>query len=158
MTAVRLGASWVGMSCLESRETMPAHEWEIQDAQEEGIEVFPSHTFKEITSTDGHVTGLRCVEIDFRGFVEGRPDFDEKPGSEHVIGADVVIFAIGQRPDVSCLPDEVEKVRGRFAAVDAVTLATNVPGLFAGGDVVTGTAFVVDAIAAGHKASRSIDA
>ncbi len=158
MTAVRLGASWVGMSCLESRETMPAHEWEIQDAQEEGIEVLPSHTFKEVTSADGRVTGVRCVEIDFRGFVEGRPDFDEKPDSEHVIEADVVIFAIGQRPDVSCLPDEVEKVRGRFAAVDAVTLATNVPGLFAGGDVVTGTSFVVDAIAAGHKAACSIDA
>ncbi|HEC34349.1 MAG TPA: 4Fe-4S ferredoxin, partial [Chloroflexi bacterium] len=60
MTAVRLGASWVGMSCLESRETMPAHEWEIQDAQEEGIEVFPSRTFKEVTSADGRVTGVRC--------------------------------------------------------------------------------------------------
>jgi len=157
MTAVRLGASWVGMSCLESRETMPAHEWEIQDAQEEGIEVFPSRTFKEVTSADGRVTGVRCVEVDFRGFVEGRPDFDEKPGTEHVIEADVVVFAIGQRPDVSLLPDEV-KVRGRFAAVDPATLATDVPGLFAGGDVVTGTAFVVDAIAAGHRAARSIDA
>jgi len=157
MTAVRLGASWVGMSCLESRETMPAHEWEIQDAQEEGIEVFPSRTFKEVTSTGGHVAGVRCIEVDFRGFVEGRPDFDEKPGTEHVIEADMVVFAIGQRPDVSLLPDEVQ-VRGRFAAVDAVTLVTDVPGLFAGGDVVTGTAFVVDAIAAGHKAASSMDA
>ena len=157
MTAVRLGAAWVGMSCLESRETMPAHEWEIQDAQEEGIEVFASRTFKEVTCADGHVTGVRCVEVDFRGFVEGRPDFDEKPGTEQVIEADVVVFAIGQRPDVSLLPDEVQ-VRGRFAAADPVTLATDVPGLFAGGDVVTGTAFVVDAIAAGHKAASSMDA
>ena len=157
MTAVRLGASWVGMSCLESRETMPAHEWEIQDAQEEGIEVFSSRTFKEVTCADGHVTGVRCVEVDFRGFVEGRPDFDERPGTEHVIEADAVVFAIGQRPDVSLLPDEVT-VRGRWAAVDAVTLATDVPGLFAGGDVVTGTTFVVDAIAAGYKAALSIDA
>jgi len=125
MTAVRLGASWVGMSCLESRETMPAHEWEIQDAQEEGIEVIPSRTFKEIASADGHVTGVRCAEINFRGFVEGRPDFDEIPGAEQVIEADVVIFAIGQRSDVSCLPDGV-KVRGRLktAAVDLVTLPT----------------------------------
>jgi len=156
-TAVRLGASWVGMSCLESRETMPAHEWEILDAQEEGIEVFPSRTFKEITSADEHVTGVRCTEINFRGFVEGRPDFDEIPGTEQVIEADVVIFAIGQRSDVSCLPDEVQ-VRGRFAAVDPVTLATEVLGLFAGGVVVTGPGFVVDAIAAGHQAASSMDA
>jgi len=157
MTAVRLSASWVGMACLESRETMPAHEWEIGDAQEEGIELFPSRTFKEIVGEDGRVTGVRCVEVDFRGFVDGRPDFDEFPETEHVIPADVVIFAIGQRPDVSCLGDEVEKVRGRFVAVDEETLSTNVPGLFAGGDAVTGTAFIVDAIAAGHKAARSID-
>jgi heterodisulfide reductase subunit A-like polyferredoxin len=156
-TAVRLGASWVGMACLESRETMPAHDWEVFDAEEEGIEVLTSRTFKEVTSTDAHVTGLRCTEIDFHGFVEGRPDFDEIPDTEHVIDANVVIFATGQRADVSCLPEEVT-VRQRQAAVDPQTLATEVPGLFAGGDVVTGTSFVVDAIAAGHKAARSIDA
>jgi heterodisulfide reductase subunit A-like polyferredoxin len=163
MTAMRLGAAWVGMACLESRETMPAHDWEIRDAEEEGIKVFPSRTFKEITraskgsSADDHVTGVRCAEIDFRGFVEGRPDFDEIPDSEHTIEADVVIFAIGQRPDVSCLPEEVT-VRGRWAVADPEKLATDIEGLFAGGDVVTGTTFVVDAIAAGHRAARSIDA
>jgi heterodisulfide reductase subunit A-like polyferredoxin len=157
MTAVRLGALWVGLTCLESREEMPAHEWEIEDALEESIQVFPARTFKEVTSANGHVTGVRCAKIDFRGFMEGRPDFDEIPHTEQLIEADVVIFAVGQRPDVSCLPDEV-KGRGQFAAVDPVTLATEVPGLFAGGDVVTGTAFVVDAIAAGHRAARSIDA
>jgi heterodisulfide reductase subunit A-like polyferredoxin len=156
-TAVRLGASWVGMACLESRETMPAHDWEVFDAEEEDVEVFASRTFKEITSADGHVTGARCAEVDFRGFVEGRPDFDEVPGTEHVIAAEVVIFAIGQQADVACLPEKVT-VRQRQAAVDPQTLATEVPGLFAGGDVVTGTHFVVDAIAAGHKAARAIDA
>ena len=157
MTAVRLGAAWVGMACLESLEKMPAHEWEILDAQEEGIELFPSRTFKEITGQDGRVAGVRCVEVDFRGFVDGRPDFDTFPETEHVIPADVVIFAIGQRPDVSCLGEEVEKVRGRFPVVDKETLATNVPGLFAGGDVVTGTQFIMDAIAAGHRAAWAID-
>jgi heterodisulfide reductase subunit A-like polyferredoxin len=156
-TAVRLGASWVGMACLESRETMPAHDWEVFDAEEEGVEVFSSRTFKEITSADGHTTGVRCAEIDFHGFVEGRPDFDEIPGTEHTIAADVVIFAIGQQADVSCLPEEVT-VRQRRAAVDPETLATEIPGLFAGGDVVTGTAFIVDAIAAGYKAARAMDA
>jgi len=156
-TAVRLGAGWVGMACLESRATMPAHDWEIRDIQEEGVEVFPSRTFKEITSEDGQVTGVSCVEVDFRGFVKGRPDFDIIPDSEHLLAADVVIFAIGQRPDVSCLNDDVEKLRGRFPVVDPETLATSVPGLFAGGDVVTSTSFIVDAIAAGHRAAWAID-
>src|SRR5512137_2986822 len=77
---------------------------------------------------------------------------------ETVIPCDVVIFAIGQRPDLSALTGKVETVRNRTVAVDKDTLATNVPGIFAGGDAVTGTTFVVDAIAAGHRAARSIDA
>jgi heterodisulfide reductase subunit A-like polyferredoxin len=155
-TAVRTGASWVGMSCLESRETMPAHDWEIEGAQEEGIEVFPSRTFREIVVVGGQVTGVRCVQVDFRGFVDGRPDFDEIPDTEQVLPADIVIFAIGQRPDLSGVPDGIDMFRGRFLASDRETMATNIPGVFAAGDVVTGTSFIVDAIAAGHKAAHSI--
>jgi heterodisulfide reductase subunit A-like polyferredoxin len=157
MSSVRLGAEWVGMACLESREKMPAHDWEVRDASEEGIEMFPSRTFKEITSKDGQVSGVRCVGVDFRGFSEGRPDFDEIEGTEEVIPADFVIFAIGQKPEIESLAGKVELVRGRFPQVDPETLETSVPGVFAGGDVVTGTSFIVDAIAAGHKAARSID-
>ncbi len=156
-TAVRLGAAWVGMTCLESRAQMPAHEWEVRDAEEEGIEVFPSRTFKEITTSEGGVTGVRTVNVDFRGFIDGKPDFDEFPETETVIPADVVIFAIGQRPESSCLK-RATIFRGGRIAVDPETLATDVPGIFAGGDAVTGTAFIVDAIAAGHRAARSIAA
>ena len=156
MSAVRLGACWVGMACLESRTTMPAHEWEIKDATEEGIELFPSRTFKEISSKDGQVNGVRCVGVDFRGFIDGRPDFDEISGTEEIIPADTVIFAIGQRPDIECMQNRLETEHGRFPRVDADTLTTSLPGIFAGGDVVTGTSFVVNAIAAGHKAARSI--
>lgn len=157
MSAVRLGASWVGMSCLESRETMPAHDWEVRDAQDEGISVYPSRTFKEVTSENGQVTGVRTVQVNFRGFIEGRPDFDEIPNTEEVIAADMVIFAIGQRPEIECLQNKIEMVRGRFPKADPETLATSVPGIFAGGDAVTGTSFIVNAIAAGHTAARSID-
>ncbi len=155
MTAVRFGASWVGMTCLESRAKMPAHEWEVQDAEEEGIEVFPSRTFKEVTNDAGRVSGVRTVNVNFRGFIEGRPDFDELPNTEEVIAADVVIFAIGQRPHSNCLK-QVKTQRGGRVIVDPETLTTDVPGIFAGGDAVTGTTFVVDAIAAGHRAARSI--
>ncbi|MBN1887366.1 MAG: FAD-dependent oxidoreductase [Thermoflexales bacterium] len=158
MSAVRLGASWVGMACLESRQTMPAHDWEVRDAAEEGIEVMPSRTFKEITGQDGRVTGVRAAQVDFRGFVEGRPDFDEIAGTEELIPCDVVIFAIGQKPDLTPLGGKIDTLRGRTVAVDPDTLATSVPGIFSGGDAVSGTSFVVDAIAAGHKAARAIDA
>ncbi len=156
MTAVRLGASWVGMTCLEGRGQMPAHEWELRDAEEEGIEVFPSRTFKEVTNENGKVTGVRTVTVDFHGFIEGRPDFEEFPETEEVIPADVVIFAIGQRVESNCLK-QVNHPRGRVE-VDKETLATNVAGIFAGGDAVTGTSFIVDAIAAGHRAAKSINA
>jgi heterodisulfide reductase subunit A-like polyferredoxin len=155
MTAVRLGASWVGMTCLEGREQMPAHAWEVREAEEEGIEVFPARTFKEVTQSDGQVSGVRTAKVDFRGFVEGRPDFDEFPGTEEVIPADVIIFAIGQRIESTCLK-QAQRLPGGRVAVDPETLATNIPGIFAGGDAVTGTAFIVTAIAAGHCVARSI--
>jgi heterodisulfide reductase subunit A-like polyferredoxin len=157
MSAVRLGAGWVGMSCLESRATMPSHDWEVRDAEQEGIQIYPSRTFKEVTSKDGQVHGVRTVQVDFRGFIEGRPDFDELSGTEEVIPADIIVFAIGQRPDIACLGEQVETVHGRFPKVDPQTLATNLPGVFAGGDAVTGTSFIVNAIAAGHQAARSIE-
>ncbi len=155
MTAIRLGASWVGMTCLEGREQMPAHDWEVIEAEEEGIQVFPARTFKEVTSQGDQVIGVRTVNVDFHGFQEGRPVFDEHPETETVIPADVVIFSIGQRPESECLL-QVERMRNGRVIVDVDTLATNIPGIYSGGDAVTGTSFIVNAIAAGHQAARSI--
>ena len=100
--------------------------------------MMPGRTFKEVTNESGHVTGVRTVNVNFRGFIEGRPDFDEIPNTESAIPCDLVIFAIGQKPDLSALNGKVETVRNRTVAVDKDTLATNVPGIFAGGDAVTG--------------------
>ncbi|MCJ7512777.1 MAG: FAD-dependent oxidoreductase, partial [Anaerolineales bacterium] len=157
MTAVRFGAEWVGMACLEDRHQMPAHAWEVRDAEEEGIALFPARTFHAITSADGRVSGVACSQVFLRGFVEGRPDFDLLPGTEEQIAADLVIFAIGQHPDSEWLKEAVPLARGRYPVADPETLATGRPGVFAGGDGVTGTSFVVDAIAAGHRAATSID-
>jgi heterodisulfide reductase subunit A-like polyferredoxin len=155
MTAMRLGASWVGMTCLEDRQQMPAHDWEVIEAEEEGIQVYPARTFKEITNEQGRVTGVRTVNVDFHGFQDGRPVFDEHPETETVIPADVVIFAIGQRPESDCMK-RVERMRGGRVVVDPENLCTSVPGVYAGGDAVTGTAFIVNAIESGHRAARSI--
>ncbi|MDY7042327.1 MAG: FAD-dependent oxidoreductase, partial [Chloroflexota bacterium] len=159
-TAVRLGAKEVYMSCLEGRDDMPAHSWEIGEAEEEGVRIFAGRTFKEVVTRDGRVAGVRCWEVDFRGFTpDGRLDIDEFPETEHVIEADTVIFAIGQAPELSLLSGdgEIKTTRQRTIEVDPETLTTGKAGVFAGGDAVTGTAFVVEAIAAGHRAARSID-
>ncbi len=160
-TAVRTGAGWVGMACLESREKMPAFEWEIRDAEEEGVEIFPCRTFKEIVGAsyvDGEwVTGVRCAQVNFRGFVDGRPDLDEISGTEEIIPTDVVVFAVGQWPDLAGTPKGIDKHRGRWLVADKETQVTNLPSVSAGGDVVTGTRFIVDAIAAGHRAAHALD-
>jgi len=160
-TAVRLGAAEVSMSCLESATTMPAHPWEIEEAKEEGIKMYPSRTFKECVLESGQLAGMRCVEVDFRGFSpDGRLDMDEFVDTEHILAADLIIFAIGQGPDLSFLSRDgsIAQTRRRTIQVDPLTQATTRPGVFAGGDAVTGVGFIIDAIAAAHRAALSIDA
>jgi len=159
--ALRLGAAEVAMTCLESCTMQPAHPWEIAEALDEGVQMFHDRTFKEIVAENGKVKGVRCVKVNFRGFLpDGRPDMDEFPETEHVLPADLVIFAIGQAPDLSFLPQDgsVAQTPRRTIQVDPRTQATTKPGVFAGGDAVTGVGFIIDAIAAGHRAARSIDA
>jgi len=160
-TAVRLGAAEVSMTCLESCTMMPAHAWEIEEALDEGVQMFHDRTFKEIVAENGKVKGVRCVKVDFRGFLPtGGIDMDEFPETEHVLPADLVIFAIGQGPDLSFLPQDgsIAQTRRRTIQVDPLTLATTKPGVFAGGDAITGVGFIIDAVGAGHRAARSIDA
>ena len=157
-TALRLGASKVEMACLESRDKMPAALDEIEEALEENITIHDSRTFKEVTNKDGHVTGVRMAAIDFRGFVEGRPDFDEIPNSETVLPCDVVIFAIGQRAGLAFIPASagVGVTRQATIAVNPNTGAATRPGVFAAGDATTGTAFVIEAVASGHTVAEVI--
>ncbi len=158
-TAVRLGQPEVKMICLEPRGEMPGFEWEIEVAEEEGIELLPGRTFKEILVENGKITGIRCVEVDFHGFKHGRPDFDEIPNTEHVIEADLIIWAIGQGPDFSFLPQDGSiNTRYPIGLKTDDEMMTTMPGVFSAGDVHRGqTFFVVDAIGEGHHAARCID-
>ena len=158
-TARRLGQPEVHLACLESREKMPAHDYEIADAEEEGVVVHPARTFKAIEVKDGKIVGVRCEQVNFRGFdKDGRLDMDVLPNTEHVLECDTVLFAIGQGPELEPFKAAgLEVSRRRTLVADPDTLATSRPGVFAGGDAVTGTTFVVEAIAAGHKAAVSID-
>ncbi len=158
-TVVRLGADEVRMACLEPRGEMPGFAWEIGVAEEEGVILCPGRTFKEVVVQDDKIIGVRCVEVNFRGFKHGRPDMDEIPGTEHILPADLVIWAIGQGPDFSFLPQD-GSINTRFPVgiQSDPNMMTTMPGIFVAGDVRRGvTFFVVDAIGEGHKAARSID-
>jgi heterodisulfide reductase subunit A-like polyferredoxin len=157
-TAVRLGAGEVRLACLESREEMPADPWEIEDAESEGVTIYPSRSFLDIVSRDGAVTGVRCVKVKFHGFDEGRfPKIDPIKDTEHVIDADIVIFSIGQASETTFDHQGIDRTKFGAIKIYENTLATSKPGVFAGGDVVSGSRFIVDAIAAGHRAAESID-
>jgi len=159
MTARRQGAEQVEIVCLESRDEMPAHEWEIQDAVDEGIKLNPSWGPKEIVGGNGKAGSLKlqkCVSV-FDENGRFAPKFDESTFSE--IDADHIIIAIGQRSDFGFLAedDPLWDRSKRFVQTDKLTLQTNVDWIFAGGDMATGPASVVEAVAQGHEAAESID-
>ncbi|MEW6424514.1 MAG: FAD-dependent oxidoreductase [Bacillota bacterium] len=155
--ALRLGAAEVLLACLEPAENMLADPEEIVEAKEEGVVVYPSRTFTGIVDRGGRPAGVACREIRSFSFdEEGRLRLDVVEGSEHILPADTVIFATGQRPEV---PPEFGLATGRGGVIlaDPETLSTGKEGVFAAGDAVTGTASVVAAVAAGRKAAAAID-
>jgi len=158
-TARRLGAASVAMACLESRETMPATKEDLEQVEQEGIGIYPARSFKQIVVSGGKITGVECVNVKFMQFEkDGRLTLETYPNTEHTLECDTVIFAIGQGPDLAPIQNAqgAEQSKRRTVAVDPETLATGRPGLFAGGDAVTGAGFIIDSIAAGHKAASSI--
>lgn len=159
-TARRLGASHVHIVCLESEKNMPAYPSEIDEGSEEGIVVHPSRTFTRVMSTNGKVSGVECLNLRSMYFdEEGELHIDPIPGSEHVLEADTVIFAVGQSPDTTFLSGArgITITKQGTISVNPKTLETGRPGVFAGGDAVSGPASSIEAIAAGQKAAMSID-
>ena len=158
-TVLRLGVKEVQLACLERREEMPAHPGEVQYAVEEGAILNCSWGPKRILGENHRITGVEFVRCTSVFDEEGRfnPSYDE--GTRVSLKADAVIIAIGQIPDISFLNegDGIRLTRGGTIKVDQFTLKTDGQGIFAGGDVVTGAASVIDAIAAGRRAARSID-
>ncbi len=155
-TARRLGAEEIHLACLEAREKMTADEEEIEQAQEEGIQIHPAHTFEAILGTD-RVSGVRFCNVKSFTFDENRRAVIEKEeNSEHVIESDTVIFAVGQRTQIG--PEAgLELGRGNSIAVQTGSLRTSVPGIYACGDAVYGTRTVIQAVAAGRDAASEID-
>ncbi len=159
-TAVRLRASEVHMACLEGRHNMPSHEWEIREALDEGIVIHNDRTFLRIVENgDGRVGGVECQRVaHFEFDDQGRLSVEVVEGSEHVLPADVIIFSVGQRAGLAFIPDDagVGLTRRRTIAVNPNTFAATRAGVFAAGDSVSGTAFVIEAVASGHQCAESI--
>jgi NADPH-dependent glutamate synthase beta subunit-like oxidoreductase len=154
--AFRQGADEIMMLYRRTREQMPAADEEIEDAFDEGVKpeflVLPV----EIKGNGGKLS-VKCRRMELgRIDSSGRPSPVPIEGSDFIIEVDSVITAIGQTPhfgeELGC---ELDK-RGRILA-DSDTLTTSREGVFAGGDVVTGPASVIEAIAAGRRAAEQID-
>ena len=154
-SALRCGAETVQVFCLESRDEMPSHEWEIQEAAAEGVAINPSWGPKAILGDGEKATGVELVRCKSVFDAKGRfsPVFDEK--ETRTVEADTVIAAIGQSPALDFLRQAVDVDRGMIS-VDPLTMETSLPGVFAGGDSAWGTASLIEAIVAGRTAAGSI--
>ncbi len=159
-TAVRLGAEQVDVYYRRSRAEMPVTEVEFDEAVEEGIRFNFLVSPTRIESRNWKASGLTCTRMAL-----GEPDAGGRrrpmpvEGSEFAVDADTVIAAVGQAPDLSFLPPDsaLERTKWETLVVDDNRLSTNVNGVFAGGDFVSGPGMVIDAIAAGRRAALAID-
>ncbi len=158
-TSARLGAS-VSVVCLESRDKMLADDEEIEQAQEEGVKVYSGYTNSGFNVENGRVTGLNVVAVSSFKFGPNGLEVDIIPGTDEVVPCDVVIFASGQKTDLTAsfglelnrLGYPVDPATGKSG------VKTSLEGVFTAGDVVTGTKAVIDAIAGGRTAAETIDA
>ena len=159
-TAIRTGSKDVFILYRRSRAEMPASPEEIEEALEEGIKMEFLVAPKRVVGENGKVTGVECTRMEL-----GEPDASgrrrpvEIKGSEFIVPCDALIPAIGQEADLDFVPKEsgISINKWKNFEVDPVTFATTTPGVFAGGDVVTGPATVVKAVYAGKEAAVSID-
>jgi heterodisulfide reductase subunit A-like polyferredoxin len=158
-TARRMGAKKVTLVCLEAREKMPAYSWEVDWAEEEGIEMQPAKATKRIVTKDGAFAGLELSDVKNMAFVEGRLELETMEGSEKILDASELIIAIGQKPALDFLGDgsKIKLTKRGTVEIDEYG-QTSQKGVFAGGDVIRGAASVVQAMADGQLAAAGIDA
>jgi NADPH-dependent glutamate synthase beta subunit-like oxidoreductase/Pyruvate/2-oxoacid:ferredoxin oxidoreductase delta subunit len=159
LTAKRLGAKDIKLTCLECREEMPAHEWEIQKAIDEGITLDCSWGPKAIIDKNGEISEVELVHCDsvYDDTNAFNPIFDHN--NTKSVKTEMVILAIGQIPDLSLLGSEskIKITSSGLIQVKEGSLETNIEGLFAGGEVINSPSSVVDAIEMGRRAASSID-
>ncbi len=168
-SSLRLGASDVVLLYRRTRNEMPANPMEIDAAEHEGTKMHFLAAPIEVITENNRVKGLKCIQMEL-----GEPDSSGRrrpvtiPNSDFVLECDFVFAAIGQMPELgvftrkndSILPElgEVKITKWDTMDVKQGTFETDTEGLFAAGDMVTGAATVIEAIAGGRKAAHAIDA
>jgi NADH-quinone oxidoreductase subunit F len=157
-TCVRQGCREVHVSYRRTRQEMPAHPEEVEQALEEGVQIHFLTVPIKIGGDNGQVQYLECLQAEL-----GRPDASGRrrpipiPDSNYRIEVGAVITAIGQQPDLCPFPQPpVHTSPWCTIITETGHTHTNVPDIFAGGDAVTGPATVVEAIAAGKQAALDI--
>ncbi len=159
-TALRFGASQVDMVCLEADDALPASQHELSETLAEGVVLHASRNpLRLVDDGSGYVAGLECQHINGFDFdAEGRLQVTAIVNSQHTIDCEVMIFSVGQRvaPGFTVGEEGQGFTPRRTIAVDAESCRTERPGVFAAGDATTGTTFIVDAVAHGHRAAAAI--
>ena len=156
-TAQRAGANHVTIMSLEARHEMPAHDFEVEEAEHEGIELVNRRGPARITVEDGRVTGLDTIGVRSVFDEDGRfaPVFDETDTAH--FDADTIILAIGQAVDLDSLgPDGPTIGPRRTIDIDWDTGATSLADVWSGGDAAKGPRTLIDAIADGRRAASDI--
>jgi heterodisulfide reductase subunit A len=157
-TALRLKAEKVSIYYRRSRAEMPAHDWEVQAALDEGVQLHELKMPTRFISNNGHLHAIECLDMEL-----GLPDESGRrrpvpvDGSEKTDRADMVILAIGLRPETADFTKCVNLATNERIIANPETLATSEPGVFAGGDVVTGPSMIIQAIAQGKRAAFYMD-
>ena len=162
-SAVRLGADEVHVACLECRADMPAFDWEIAEAEREGVKVHPSLAPQKFTKSKGgsRVNGIvfkrvTSTTVDSQGRISWT--LAEGQGADFSVEADNVIIAVGQATDTTGLADgELKTSKRGTVIVNDATGETSMAGVFAAGDITTARGTVTEAMAAGRRAATSID-
>ena len=158
-TAIRLRAKEVTIIYRRSRAEMPASKDEVAEAEAEGVKVKLLTTPSRLLAENEKLAKMECMRMKLGELdASGRPRPIPIEGSGFTISVDTVIAALGQVPKTEFTKElGISLTKHNTIEINPETGATNIEGVFTGGDVVTGPAFVIDAIAAGKKAACSIE-
>jgi len=156
----RMGFDEVYILYRRTKKEMPANPWEIDAAEHEGVIMQYLAAPIEILGNGNAVTGMKCIKMELGEMdASGRRRPVPKEGSEYVIEATTIVAALSQGANLEFLGEghDLEINRWNTFDVDPDTGETNVPGIFAGGDIVTGADIAIRAVAGGKKAALGID-
>jgi uncharacterized 2Fe-2S/4Fe-4S cluster protein (DUF4445 family)/NADPH-dependent glutamate synthase beta subunit-like oxidoreductase len=156
--AKRLGAKEVLLIYRRSRSDMPAIKSEVDEAEQEGVKFHFLVTPVRVLTHEGRLTGIQCIRVELgKANESGRRSSIPIEGTDFELKADQLIIAIGQSVDKKAILEGLEYSNSKTLSVDPVTLKTNIEGVFAGGDLVSGPSDVISAIGAGQDAAISIE-